>query len=142
MQQAFRLEPAMSPESYNTYSIRSPRDVKVKAACEQVGCERWLKGWKSPIDESTDLGKAQAAYIRTQSGRTFKEQRTGAGLTVFVFDSRQRCFTDHKTWPETYAVARGDWRRSTVTRMHTRPGDWVDDFASHQQQLADRLTKG
>lgn len=142
MQQPFRLPPQMSPEAYKTYSITSPRDVQVKAVCEQVGCDKWLKGWQSPIDESTDLGKAQAHYIRTQSGRTFREQRTAAGITVFTFEPKQRCFADHKTRPETYTVANGDWRRSSVARVHANAADWTEDFALHQGKLADQLNKG
>ncbi len=52
------------------------------------------------IDESTDLGREQAAYIRQRSGRSFREMRTAVGpdaLTVFRFDSGQRCFADHIT---------------------------------------------
>lgn len=142
MQQPFRLAPQMSPEAYKTYSITSPRDVQVKAACEQVGCEKWAKGWQSPIDESTDLGKAQARYIRTQSGRTFREQRTAAGITVFTFEPKQRCFADHQTRPESYSVANGDWRRSTVARVHANATDWVEDFGLHQDKLADQMNKG
>jgi hypothetical protein len=138
-----RIEPAMPPQAYKTYQLVSPRDVLVKTACEQVACPAWLNGWESPIDEATDLGRAQAAYIRQQSGRTFAELRTQAGLTVFRFASRQRCFADHQTRPETYLVTRGDWRSEfDLIRRHTRPVDWVDDFAEHQQTLADRLERG
>jgi len=137
-----RIQPQMRPEAYNTYSITSPHDVLVKAACEQVGCQMWLHGWQSQIDESTDLGRTQADYIRTQSGRTFREQHTADGVTVFTFDSRQRCFADHRTRPEKYDVKHGDWRRSTVIRVHARPADWVEDFAEHQDRLKTTLERG
>jgi hypothetical protein len=142
MQQVNRFAPALPSHAYNTYSISAPRDVLVKTACEQAGCVAWLKGWQSPIDESTDLGKAQSAYIRTQSGRTFREQRSAVGITVFTFEPKQRCFTDHRTRPERFAVAHGDYRHSTLTRVHANGADWVEDFALHQQKLADRLNQG
>jgi hypothetical protein len=51
------------------------------------------------VDERTELGKGQATYIRTQSRRTFRESPTAEGLTVFRFDSGQRCFQEHQTRP-------------------------------------------
>lgn len=161
MQQPYRVPPALPSHAYNTYSIYSPRDVLIKTACEQVGCEAWRDGWKSPIDESTACGRTgqvpvcgwvqvgkrpcgscQAYYIRSRSGRTFSEQRTGAGITVFTFARGQRCFEEHRTRPETYTVAHGDWRSSQLIRTHTRPIDWVEDMRLHQDKLADQMKQG
>lgn len=134
----------LAPGAYQTYSITVPRDTLVRAACEQVGCAAWRHGWESTIDESTELGQRQAAYIRQTSGRTFREQRTDAGLTVFRFESGQRCFADHQTRPELYAVRDGDWRGNPTgrTRQHTRAADWVEDFGEHQLRLVDQQQKG
>jgi hypothetical protein len=140
----FRIQPALGVGAYQTYSITAPHDRTVKAACEEVGCAAWLNGWQSTVDESTELGQRQAAYIRQQSGRTFHEQRTAAGLTVFTFDSHQRCFADHRTRPEIYAVRDGDWRGNPTgrTRMHANARDWTEDFGEHQQRIADQHEKG
>lgn len=134
----------LAPGAYQTYSIDQPPDTLVRAACEQAGCVAWARGWQSTIDESTPLGAKQAAYIRTQSGRTFREQRTAAGLTVFVFEARQRCFTDHKTRPQLFAVRDGDWRGNPTgrVRQHQRPADWVEDFGEHQLRLIDQQQEG
>lgn len=140
-----RIEPNMPVAAYQTYTVSSPRDTTVKAACEQVGCDAWRFGWETPIDESTELGRRQAAYIRTQSGRTFREMPKAGpdALTVFRFESGQRCFADHRTRPESYAVLGGDWRRYTGTiRRHTKPADWVEDFGEHQQTIADQREEG
>lgn len=138
-----RIEPNLPARAYQTYTIASPHDRTVKAACEQVGCAAWRHGWESAIDEATDLGRQQAHYIRTGSGRTFTEHRSAAGLTVFRFEPRQRCFADHRTRPESYAVLGGDWRRNTgLLRRHIRPADWVEDFGEHQQRIADQREKG
>jgi len=144
MPEAFRITPQLPPEAVKTYSIRSPRDTTVKAVCEQVDCQAWRHGWRSIIDESTELGRSQAAYIRTQSRRTFREGRANGGLTVFTFESGQRCFADHKTRPELYIVRGGDHRGNPRGEFlqHTRAVDWVDDCANHQQKLADRLEQG
>jgi len=138
-----RIEPVGPAAAYKTYTIDSPRDTTERAACEQVGCGAYRNGWRTVIDERTDLGRAQAEYIRTRSRRTFREQRAGDGMTCFIFESGQRCFTDHKTRPETYAVHLGDWRQNFGTvRAHVRAADWVDDFGEHQLRIADRIEKG
>jgi hypothetical protein len=138
-----RLQPAGPASAYKTYVVDSPRDTMIKAACEQVDCPARRHGWETPVDESTPLGARQAAYIRHQSGRTFTEHHTAGGLTVFRFPSGQRCFTDHRTRPETFTVVAGDWRQyGGLIYRHTRPADWVEDFGTHQQQLADRLARG
>lgn len=144
MQSVNRIEPAMPVGAYQTYSITSPQDVQVKAACEQVGCEAWRYGWESAIDETTPLGQRQAAYIRTQSGRTFREMKRADGLTVFRFEPHQRCFAEHRTRPEIYLVRDGDWRGNPTgrQRQHTSPDDWVEDFGEHQQRIADQQQKG
>lgn len=144
MQMVNRLDPAMPVSAYQTYEVRAPRDVQQRSACEQANCQAWRYGWESVIDESTLLGQGQAAYIRTQSGRTFREQRNDAGLTVFRFEAHQRCFADHGTRPELYLVRDGDWRGNPTgrQRQHTRAQDWVEDFGEHLQQIADQQQKG
>lgn len=139
-----RIEPLHPLQAYQTYQIASPRDVAVKAACEAVRCEAWRHGWETRVDESTDIGRVQAAYIRRRSGRTFRERRTEQGQTVFVFEAGQRCFADHRTRPEIYAVRDGDWRGNPTGRVrrHTRPADWVEDFGEHQLKIVDQQQKG
>jgi hypothetical protein len=116
------------------YRIHSPSDRVVIAACSAVGCEHFLHGWESRVDESTDLGKEQAKYIRLRSGRDFKESKDG-GVTVFRFSSRQRCFRDHKTRPERYTVF------GSGLRVHRNPADWVEDFAEHQENIASQIER-
>lgn len=144
MQQLNRVNrDLLAPGAYQTYSITQRPDVLLRAACEQVGCAAWANGWESHIDESTPLGQQQAAYIRQRSGRTFRETRTGPGITVFRFEAHQRCFAEHQTRPQLYAVRGGDHREvAGPTRTHTRPADWVEDFGEHQQALAEQQQKG
>lgn len=139
-----RIQPLHDVAAYQTYSIQTPPDTLIKAACEEVGCEQWRLGWESTIDEATELGQRQAAYIRHRSGRTFRELKAPTGLTVFRFEPHQRCFREHQTRPELYAVRDGDWRGNPTgrVRQHTRAADWVEDFGEHQQQIADQHEKG
>ena len=139
----FRIDPAMPAQAYKTYAIDSPSDLTVKAVCEEVGCPAWRQGWETSVDERTELGRMQAEYIRRRARRTFAERTTGDGLTVFRFDSGQRCFAEHRTRPEVYTVRDGDWRLPAGPVLtHTRPGDWVEDFGEHQLRLADMIEKG
>lgn len=134
--------PRMPVESYQTFSVRSRPDKRVKTVCERVGCRQWREGWESLIDESTPLGKAQAAFIRS-SGRTFREQRTAVGLTVFRFEAYQRCFDDHQTMPEKYLVRGGDYRATVgKVRVHQRASDWVEHVQQHMGLLLDERDKG
>lgn len=157
----FRPDPVGSPGQYKTYVLRQPRDTMIKATCEQVGCEQWARGWDTIIDESTNCGAArptemcrwvavgsacgscQAHFLRHGAGRTFREGRTQTNLTVFRFESKQRCFTEHQTRPQIYLVRAGDWRQNQgLIRRHVRPGDWVDDFTEHQNRIIERQERG
>ncbi len=128
----FRIDPVLPAEAMQTYSIIRPPDTSIIVACKDAGCQAWRHGWETCVDERTDLGLAQATYIRQGSGRTFAERRTGAGVTVFRFEPYQRCFAEHRTRGERFIVAGGDFRgnpRGTRPRVHVRPDDWVEDFA-------------
>ncbi len=142
--QQFRIDPAGPVGAYQTYSVTSPLDTQVRAACEQVDCPQWRHGWRTLVDEAADLGREQAAYIRGQSRRTFRERPGPGGLTEFLFESGQRCFADHRTRPEVYVVRGGDWRGNPTgqKRTHTRPIDWVEDFGEHQLRVADQIERG
>lgn len=135
--------PQGPPQAYKTYAAVQPPDVTVVLACETVGCGAWRHGWDTTVDETTDLGRRQATYIRQASFRTYRELRTGEGLTVFRFDAGQRCFADHRTRPQRFLTRGGDHQANLgLLREHTRGQDWVEDFAEHQDRLADRLRQG
>lgn len=136
MQRVNRIAPAGPASAYQTYQIASPSDRTIRAACELVGCAAYMHGWDTAVDERTELGVQQAAYIRAQAGRTFRELRSAEGLTIFRFDSRQRCFGEHRSRPPRFSVHGGDWRQNLgILRQHSRPADWVEDFGMHQQTI-------
>lgn len=142
-----RIPRQVGAEHYQTYKIIQPSDRPVVTACEAAGCSYWKTGWDTIVDESTDLGAAQARWIRTPGGadRTFREQRTGEGLTVFKFEAHQRCFEEHLTVPEIFGVVGGDYRgnpRGIAPRRHKRPDDWVEDFALNQDRIKTKIERG
>lgn len=117
------------------YIVRMPRDTSVVAACADAGCEAWRCGWETLVDERTELGRLQGAYIRQQSGRSFTEL-AAAGITVFRFPGRQRCFAEHRTRPARWLV------RSGGMREHAGMRGWIDDLGEHVGRLENQIRKG
>lgn len=149
MHEPFRIPPLLPAAGYKTYQITSPIPTHfAETTCAEVNCTAFEFGWVTRIDESTQLGQQQAYYIRSQSGRKFEVTRDPMGLTLFAFESGQQCFATHKRKldrPEVYSVRDGDWRGNpfgTRPTIHTRPEYWVEDFAEHQQGVADRMNQG
>lgn len=148
MQELFRIMPNMDPQDYKTYQIVSPTETHYREAkCQEVDCSNYREGWKTVIDEATDLGKQQAYYIRNRSGRKYRENRT-AGITEFIFYSEQQCFANHQVpngRPELYLVKEGDFRgnpRGTDPIIHSDARFWLEDFAEHQDKLKTTLERG
>lgn len=143
-----RIDPALPVQAFQTYQVLAPAATHWRpATCADVDCAAHLHGWRSVIDESTELGQKQAHYIRRDSGRRFHEHRDEAGLTVFEFEAGQSCFAQHQARldrPEHYLVRGGDWRGNPngQVRRHASAADWVDDFQQHQGRLADQIEKG
>lgn len=146
MRDPYRITPKLPAQSMKTYQIIAPATTHWRpATCEEVGCLNHRFGWQTVVDESIDLGQRQAHYIRNQSGRRYTEDRDAPGLTTFVFEAGQKCFAPHQVRldrPDIFLVKDGDFRGSTNPRQHVGPADWVDDFANHQQKLADEIEKG
>lgn len=119
----------MGPQ-HRVYRMVAPPDTMVRAACADVRCAAWQFGWETVLDEGTPLGREQAQYIRHRSGRDFRELRDGAGLTVFRFAPGQRCFAEHRTRPQRFAVIDGG-----AGRAHTGAADWLEDCGLHLDRV-------
>jgi hypothetical protein len=147
--EGMRILPNLPAADYRTYQLLAPRPTHFRpASCAEVECEAHQNGWQSIVDTSTELGRRQADYIRREAGRRYSEQADEHGRAVFTFPAGQRCFADHQVSLDRaplYVVRDGDWRgnpRGTEPRIHTRPADWVDDFATHQDRLARLIERG
>jgi len=161
-----RVAPALPVGVMQTYSVSSPIQTHTRpASCAEVQCPPHVHGWQTVVDETSPLGQMQADYVRAEclpesapaqpgdGRRRYTEHRDELGMTVFRFGPGQRCFPTeaepdgHRVpldRPEVYTVRGGDWRGNPTGafRRHARPEDWVEDFAEHQQAIADRLEKG
>lgn len=139
---------ALGTEAYSSYGFRLyPVAEAPEITCEQAECLLHIRGFKTVVDESSDLGQQQAHYIRKQSGRRFEEERTPEGLTAFVFPAGQQCFQTHTATVdrlERFYVRRGDARGNPTGefRVHQRAQDWVEDFAENQDRLRSAIEKG
>lgn len=141
------IEPRMGPESYKTYSIVAPLATHFRpATCEEIGCEHYTKGWQVRVEGLSP----QMLHAARTSGRKYAELTAAAGETWLVFEAGQPCFkrTEHRVpvgRPELFIVRDGDRRgnpRGTRARQHLRPELWQEDFAEHQQGLADAIERG
>lgn len=144
----FRLPPQLPVEHMKTYGIFAPLETHFRdGTCEEAGCLAWRAGWQTIVDETAELGQRQARYIRKQARRSFTESRSPVG-TVFDFHPGQRCFrAPHRIRierPEIFVVRGGDWRGNPRgdRRVHVSADDWVDDFANHQDGIAQRVQRG
>ena len=155
-----RAQPAGPARAYQTYAIRAPQETHTRpATCAEVGCARLADGFQIAVDEATDLGRRQGAYLRAEclpiglpaaaghrGRRRYREARQGP-LTVFLFPAGTRCFAEHRASvdrPHLFIVRDGDWRGNPTGRVrrHDRPEHWVEDFAHHQDRVATVRERG
>jgi hypothetical protein len=142
-----RIQPQLPPQFYRTYQLASPLTTHFrKATCAEVGCEHYRIGWQVRIEGlRPELLKAAKT-----SGRSYREEHRAEGETYLVFEAGQACFRagEHRIRtdrPPLYIVRDGDHRgnpRGTKARLHQRPEHWQEDFAGHQQKIADAIQEG
>src|SRR5262245_61194764 len=140
-----RIPPALPVQAMQTYSIRAPLATHWRdATCAEVDCPQHLHGWLTAVDETTELGQAQAGYIRARAGRRYIERRTPTH-TEFLFEAGQRCFAPHKVPLEReplFIVRLGDWRGYGPARVHARADDWIEDMQESLDKIRDARERG
>lgn len=148
-EQGMRIVPQAPAGVYQTFQIAAPVATHWRdATCEQVDCPAYLNGWRTVIDERTDLGQAQAGYIRHDRSRKCAEQHMPDGLTAFTFERGQTCFQKHQARverPELFVVRGGDWRGNPAgvePRLHKNPDFWVEEFAENQDRMSTLVERG
>ena len=110
-----------------------------RATCAEMDCPQYLFGFETLIDEATQFGQHQAAYIRHQSGRHFTEERQASGLTRFVFPAGQRCFREHKIPLEREPILT---RASLGDKVVLERGRWVEDFNENSERINKQRKEG
>ena len=136
-----------------TYGIVRPPDHFRPATCAEVDCEAYTHGWVSTmLAGSDDLAFLTQRVCRGDVDgwhRHFTTELAPDGFVRLTFPPGQPCFraSSHRISverPPIFLVRSGDWRGNPggQHRVHTRPEHWVEDFAEHQQGLADALQRG
>lgn len=146
MQRMNRIPPQGRVQDYKTYQIVSPLSTHWRpATCVETGCPDYLKGWRIRLE---GLPPEMAHAART-TGRKYAELDVTETEHWLVFEAGQPCFraAEHKALldkQEIFIARDGDFRGnpSGNVRRHTRPEDWQEDFAIHQDQLAQRIQQG
>lgn len=143
----FRPPPLMGAAAYKTYEMRSPLSTHFRrGTCAEAQCPHYLNGWRVRIEALTpDL-----LHAARNSDRKYVEHHVAEGETYLLFEAGQPCFraSEHRIRverPPLYVVRDGDYRGNPSgnrARLHQRPENWVEDFAEHQQKLADEIEKG
>jgi hypothetical protein len=157
MQHVNRVQPVGPASAYKTFTVAAPIGTHWRdASCAEVECEARRHGWRTVVDEATELGQRQAGYIRRECLSVLapaqpEDQRrryvetTEHGMTVFTFPAGQTCFEAHKVpleRPEFYVVREGDWRgnpRGIAPRRMSGPDPWLNEFGEHQDRISRAL---
>ena len=128
-----------NPRDYQQYTIKAPLSSHFRqAACEEVDCPQYLKGWRTRLDflSPRDL------HTALNSGRRYVKQEVAPGETYAVYEPGQQCFqvSRHRVRldrEETFMVR----DRGQVIRTHKQPGLWLEDlheYSDAYQQLKER----
>lgn len=142
----FRLQPVGPASAYSTYGFRRPAATHSRpATCEEVDCEPYMYGWTTRVP----TGSALEATLRASGRPWLRATAEPDGVTAYLFAPGTPCFRAHEhrvqlDRPSLYFVRDGDWRGNPTghVRRHVRAEDWVEDFATHTDQIADQIRRG
>lgn len=147
MRQLNGVMPRLHPAQRKTYAILAPQDTHFRpATCAEINCEAYMKGWQL----HKEILSPELLHTVETSGRSYREVHVREGETWMVFAPGQPCFAAaaHRLRldkPELFVVRGGDFRGNPLnvrTTVHSGADPWVDDFATHQDKLADEGKKG
>jgi hypothetical protein len=141
-----RIAPQGRVQDYKTYQIVSPLSTHWEpATCQQTGCPEFVNGWRVRVEGLPP----DMIHAAKNSGRKFTELEVAANEHWLVFDAGQPCFraTEHRRLldkQEIFIARDGDHRGNPTgnVRRHSRPEDWQEDFAEHQDRLAQMVQQG
>lgn len=124
------------PRPLDRYSLQQrPAPRARRATCEEVDCWAWLGGFAIKVDEATDLGGRQAAYLREDRTRPRPAETREGALTVFAYPPGTRC-----TASDTHVIER---TQLYIARgIATTAELWTEEFGENQQRLSELQARG
>lgn len=139
---ANRAAPALPAHLMRTFHIINPIETHFRrGTCEEVGCEKYVKGWRVLIlDEADPVWIMRMEYMQNKltprCDRRYREYRDEHGTRVFEFEAGQEFFDSpshqHRVGadrPPLYIVRDGDWRADLGNRrVHTSPEFFIEDL--------------
>lgn len=127
------------PRTTQHFRADTPETGRERQSCKDVACPHHMFGWETTVDEGTQLGKAQAGYIRYQSGRRFKEERLPTGLTRFAFYPGQTCFSVHERVIRPAILSQ---QVGIQTAWRVEPEQWIDGMNEEFYKLGKQKQEG
>lgn len=147
-----RIPPAMGAEHYKTYQWTAPLETHWRrGTCEEIECTDFIHGFVVTVDVSNDLGARQYQYLtKIDKDRSPSIQKVEQFMFKFLYKPGTPCMNRGKHRvpigrDPLFLVRGGDWRgnpRQTPTIIHRNAEEWVEDFAGHQQGLAEMIKRG
>lgn len=146
----FRIAPAMPAAMYKSHVLGQPlRTHWRRATCAEVGCPRYLRGWRSVLDMSDQDMQNAALWIRHASGLRYTESVTGPNEITFEFPAGQMCARANRhrlplDRPPVMLVRGGDHRGNPTgfKRLFGKAEDWRDDLGEHLDVLREQQQRG
>lgn len=141
-----RIQPLAPVQGYRSFGMRVTR--RVRATCEEFGCDGWAKGWFTTVlPDSEDMKLIDAACDGRVDGFTracASAERLPDGFIRLWFEPGQPCFrasTHAIPWDVAFHHRNGDWRGNPDGKgavvLHPDGQSWVDEFGQHQQRIKD-----
>lgn len=141
------VAPRLHAAQRKTYAILAPQQTHFRrATCAEIACEAYTKGWQL----HKEILSPELLHTVETAGRSYTEVPVREGETWLVFPPGQPCFAAaaHRIRldkPELFVVQGGDFRGNPLNvrpTVHSGADPWVDDFATHQEKLANEGRKG
>jgi hypothetical protein len=141
-----RIQPMLDVRQMRTFQVDAPLATHWRrASCAEVDCPDYLNGFVTTVLAGSDDEDALKASGRKWSSTTANPD----GTISYTFEAGTECWSSFRhrvrvREDSLWIVRDGDWRGNPTgrARRHTRPADWVDEFADHQDKLAEAQRRG
>lgn len=145
-----RATPQLPPGAMQTFEVDAPLETHWRrATCEEVECAAYTQGWSSDVPPDSD-GEIRIKQIYDNEIRRGKvtTTKTPEGFIRYHFPAGTECF--RRIWHRlplereaTFTLRSGDYRGTDgIIRTFKDGPEWVDAFATHQDNIAQLVDRG